>query len=83
VLATAPILAISRNIYYPVKYFTFPTGFHLLIPDIVKLSLTVGPVHKPAKISDLILPGSTIILPFIRAVKYIPAGPVAIIRGPL
>ena len=82
-LAIASILAISRNIYHPVKYFTFPTGFHLLFPVIVKLTLTVGPVHKPAKISDLILPGSTVIPPFIRAVQYIPAGPIALIRGSL
>ncbi len=83
VLAIAPILAISRNIDHPAEYFTFPTGFHLLFPIIVKLTLTVGPVHKPAKISDLILPGSTIIPPFIRAVQYIPARPKALIRGTL
>ena len=83
VLAIAPILAISRNIDHHAEYFTFPTGFHLLFPVIVKLTLTVGPVHKPAKISDLILPGSTVISPFIRAVQYIPARPKALIRRAL
>ena len=82
-LAIAPILAISRNINHPVKYFTFPTGIHLLSPVIVKLTLTIGPVHKPAKISDLILPGSAVIPPFIRAVQYIPARTKALIRRAL
>ena len=82
-IAIAPILTIPRNIDHPAKYFTFPAGFHLLFPDIVKLTLTVGPVYKPANISDLILPGITIFPPFIRAVKSIPAGPIALIRGTL
>jgi hypothetical protein len=67
VIAIAPILTISRNIDHPAKYFTFPAGFHLLFPDIVKLTLAAGTVHKPANISSLILPGITIILPFIWA----------------
>ena len=65
------------------EYPTLSADLHLLLPAILHLALTDGPVDEPAKVPSPKFPRRAILSGFLRAFFYYPAGALPFTMGPL